>query len=175
MLRRLIGEDVELTVTLGADVGQVLADQGQLEQVLMNLAVNARDAMPSGGRLMLETATVNLDAAFMDEHRGTAPGPYVMVAVRDTGTGMTPETQAQIFEPFFTTKEVGEGTGLGLSTVYGIVKQHQGYIHVSREVGIGSVFRAYLPCAPTPAELRETGITPGLPSHGGETILAGRG
>jgi two-component system cell cycle sensor histidine kinase/response regulator CckA len=168
MLRRLIGEDVELTVSLGTDLTGVLADQGQLEQVLMNLAVSARDAMPSGGRLSLETAWVHLDATFVDAHRGAAPGPHVMVAVSDTGTGMSPEVQSQIFEPFFTTKEVGKGTGLGLSTVYGIVKQHQGYICVESEVGVGSTFRVYLPCAAEPAALVEPSLAPTRQTNGRE-------
>ncbi len=171
MLRRLIGEDIELTVALGSDMGRVMADSGQLEQVLMNLAVNARDAMPSGGRLTLETAKVHLDAAFAGEHPGASYGPHVMVAVSDTGIGMSPDIRAQIFEPFFTTKEVGKGTGLGLSMVYGIVKQHQGYICVESEVGVGSVFRVYLPRAEQPAESLEPSMAPAGPVGGRETIL----
>src|SRR6266545_4488129 len=171
MLRRLIGEDIELTVALGSGMGRVMADSGQLEQVLMNLAVNARDAMPSGGRLALETANVQLDAAFAGEHPGASYGPHVMVAVSDTGIGMSPDIRAQIFEPFFTTKEVGKGTGLGLSMVYGIVKQHQGYICVESEVGVGSVFRVYLPRAEQPAESLEPSMAPAGPVGGRETIL----
>ncbi|HSB41513.1 MAG TPA: GAF domain-containing protein [Methylomirabilota bacterium] len=154
MLDRLIGEHIELAVTPAA-TGCVRADPTQIEQVITNLAINARDAMPEGGRLRIETADVDLDAAFAAAHPGARPGRHVMLAVSDTGQGMDADTQTKVFEPFFTTKEAGKGTGLGLSTVYGIVKQHEGYIAVESELGRGSTFRIFFPQvagAPDPAE-----------------------
>jgi two-component system cell cycle sensor histidine kinase/response regulator CckA len=145
MLPRLLGEDINVSLSLDPELGNVKADQGQIEQVIMNLAVNARDAMPSGGKLHIQTANVEMDHAFQRDHLGSNPGSYVMLAISDTGTGMTAETIAHIFEPFFTTKGVGEGTGLGLATVYGVVKQSNGYIWVDSAVGKGSSFQIYLP------------------------------
>ena len=145
MLQRLIGEHIELITSSHAEHSCVKADSGQLEQVLMNLVVNARDAMPNGGKVMIETSNVAVDADNVSQLEGLASGKYVLLAVSDTGTGMTPEVKARMFEPFFTTKKQGEGTGLGLPTCYGIVKQSGGYIDVSSEVGHGSTFRIYLP------------------------------
>jgi two-component system cell cycle sensor histidine kinase/response regulator CckA len=171
MLRRLIGEDVELVIKREARLKFVRADRGQLEQVLMNLAVNARDAMPKGGKLLVETRNTVLDESYFEQHGYGKPGDYGMLSVSDTGCGMDKETQARIFEPFFTTKPQGKGTGLGLSTVYGIVKQAEGFISVYSEPGNGSTFRIYLPQveAPLQKEIRRQ-VSAALP-NGSETIL----
>jgi len=169
MLRPLIGEDVSLVTTLAPGLGRVKADPIQLEQVLMNLAGNARDAMPDGGEITVETADVELDEAFTLEHAGASSGPHVVLRVRDTGTGMDEATRAQIFEPFFTTKPVGKGTGLGLATVYGIVKQHGGYVAVDSGLGRGSTFAVYLPRVDEEPEASTPVATASSPA--GETIL----
>ena len=171
MLPRLIGEDIELILKLDASIGQVKADSGQIEQVVMNLAVNARDAMQDGGKLTIQTANAELDMAFAREHPGSIPGHYVMLAVTDSGTGMDPETQAQIFEPFFTTKDRDKGTGLGLATVYGVVKQSTGYITVESEKGKGACFKIYLPRIEQPVGISNEVIQAPLTVRGSETIL----
>jgi two-component system cell cycle sensor histidine kinase/response regulator CckA len=171
MLGRLIGEDVELVIQTAPDLGRVKADTGQLEQVIMNLAVNARDAMPRGGRLVLETANVDVSAAGTGAHGGIRPGRYVMLAVTDTGCGMDAETLSHLFEPFFTTKGPERGTGLGLSTVYGIVKQSEGEIAVESELGRGATFRIYLPRVGDAAPAEEARAGRSRYPRGSETVL----
>ena len=171
MLRRLIGEDIDLRTELPPDLGAVRADPGQLEQVIMNLAINARDAMPNGGKLTIETANVLLDDAYVATHTVVLPGPYVMIAGSDTGVGMDAATKARVFEPFFTTMEKGKGTGLGLSTVYGIVKQSGGYVWVYSEPGLGTAFKIYLPRVEGTAEPVLASGSVSQSPRGTETVL----
>jgi two-component system, cell cycle sensor histidine kinase and response regulator CckA len=152
MLPRLIGEDIQLIFAPGEQLGKVKADPVQIEQIIMNLAANGRDAMPNGGKLTIETATAHLEESYTQRHSIVPPGEYVLLAVTDSGEGIAPEHVAHIFEPFYTTKAEGKGTGLGLATVYGIVKQNGGFIWVYSEPGLGTAFKIYLPCAPLEAE-----------------------
>jgi len=174
MLDRLIGKNIELTVAPEPSLWRVKADPGQMEQVILNLAVNARDAMPHGGKLGIETRNVNLDEAYAGSHEGFEPGSYVRLSVSDTGTGMDAGTRARMFEPFFTTKEPGKGTGLGLATVYGVVKQTGGWIWVSSELGQGTTFEIYLPQIAEVEKLVTTSAkkaTPTYAAKGTETVL----
>ena len=171
MLGRLIGEDIALLVNPTPGLGRVKADRGQIEQVIMNLAVNARDAMPQGGRLIIELENVELDAEYVRRHVGARAGLHVMLSVGDSGVGIPREIQAQIFEPFFTTKEQGKGTGLGLATVYGIVKQSGGYIEVDSEPGRGTTFRIYLPRVDTTTPVADRASRPSNAAGGTETVL----
>ena len=171
LLQRLIGEDIELVLRLGPAAGYVVADPGQLVQVVMNLAVNSRDAMPEGGRLTIETANVVVDEAYAQTHHPQEPGAYVMLVISDTGHGMDDDTQRHLFEPFFTTKEIGKGTGLGLSTVYGIVKQSSGFIRVESELAHGTTFRIYFPEVARPEDQEECPEPAREHLGGSETIL----
>jgi signal transduction histidine kinase/ActR/RegA family two-component response regulator len=171
MLARLIGEDIALVTHLASELGHVKADRGQIEQVVMNLAINARDAMPQGGHLVVETANADLDEEYVRRNVGSRPGPHVMLAVSDSGLGIPRELQKHIFEPFFTTKEQGKGTGLGLATVYGIVKQSGGYIEVDSEPGRGTTFRIYLPRVDSASPAAERSPRAAAPTGGTETIL----
>src|ERR1700751_2595736 len=170
MLRLLLGENIELLTSLPEDIGRVKADPGQLEQVIMNLAVNARDALPGRGKVIIETHPCNLDEAYAATHNEVTPGHYVLLAVTDNGCGMNSATLTQIFEPFFTTKEPGKGTGLGLATVYGIVKQSRGHITVYSEVGVGTTFKIYLPAIDQPAVIPQAEQAGEMP-HGMGTVL----
>jgi two-component system cell cycle sensor histidine kinase/response regulator CckA len=171
LLPRIIGEDVELVIHAPKDLGSVRADAGQMEQVIMNLAVNARDAMPSGGKLLIETRNAELDHSYTSSHPLVHPGSYVQLSVSDNGTGMDAETQTHIFEPFFTTKEKGKGTGLGLATVYGIVKQSGGFIWVYSELGKGTCFKIYLPCVDRGEEVATISRQSTEVPNGTETVL----
>lgn len=171
MLRRMIGEDLTLRTVLQPDSGNVMADVSQLEQVLMNLAVNARDAMPRGGTLTIETTNSRLDEEYCRTRVGATPGEYVLISVTDSGAGMTPEMLGRLFEPFFTTKEPGKGTGLGLATCHGIVNQHGGHIAVYSEVGRGTSVKVFLPRAGEPAHPGGTSAAAAAPRGGTETIL----
>jgi two-component system cell cycle sensor histidine kinase/response regulator CckA len=171
MLLRIVGEDIRLAFRPGAPLGSIKADLGQVEQVLMNLVVNSRDAMPSGGKILIETKDVDLDDTYVLQHPGVEPGSYVMLAVSDSGCGMDPQTVARIFEPFFTTKGPEEGTGLGLSTVYGIVKQSEGHIWAYSEVGRGSTFKIYFPRLQEAAAVLRPHATDHVSPGGSETML----
>jgi two-component system, cell cycle sensor histidine kinase and response regulator CckA len=171
MLRRVVGEDIEIVTILDEQAGQVMADQIQIQQVIMNLAVNARDAMPGNGKLIIETCNVDLDGGYVATHPEVNPGPYVLMTITDTGTGMDQETLKHIFEPFYTTKERGKGTGLGLSMVYGIVRQHQGWVWVYSEPGKGSTFKVYLPRIEVRASIHGEAMPSAAALAGAETIL----
>jgi signal transduction histidine kinase len=171
LLQRLIGEDIELVFRTDPKLGRVKADPGQLEQVIMNLAINARDAMPQGGKLTIATENAELDETYVDRHSMVQPGPYVVLVVSDNGCGMDAEILSHMFEPFFTTKELGKGTGLGLATVYGIVKQSGGYVWAYSEPGQGTSFKIYLPRVEAPADTPIPAEATGKPVRGSETIL----
>jgi len=171
MYSRVIGENIEMAFLPGRNLGRVKADPSQIEQVLLNLVVNARDAMPQGGRLTIETSNIELDREYSAKHHNIEPGPWVMLTVTDTGCGMDAETQSHIFEPFFTTKAQGKGTGLGLATVYGVVKQSGGFIYVYSEIGQGTTFKIFLPEVTAAAERAAPGRESLAPARGSETIL----
>ena len=171
MLRRLVGEHIDLRILPSADLGRVHADQGQIEQVVMNLLVNARDAMPAGGKLLIETLNTELGEPFLEKNSEVRPGHYVMLAVTDTGEGMDPATREKVFEPFFTTKEAGRGTGLGLSMVLGIVKRGGGAVNVYSERGLGTTVKVFLPRADEPEAASTQRETPAESERGWETVL----
>jgi CheY-like chemotaxis protein len=171
LLSRLLEADIDLITLPAPDLGHVRVDPGQIEQVLINLVVNARDAMPDGGKLTIETQNVMLDEAYARPRVGVSPGPYIMLAVSDTGIGMDKATQQRLFEPFFTTKAVGRGTGLGLATCYGIIKQHGGNIWVYSEVGQGTTFKIYLPRVEEAAEPLPQADGPHAMPRGAEVVL----
>jgi len=171
MLGRLLSADIELAWIPGKDLRSVVADRSQIEQIIMNLAINARDAMPAGGKLTIETANIVLDEHYARTHAGVEPGPYVVIAVSDTGIGMDKETQTKIFEPFFTTKSKDKGTGLGLATVFGIIKQSGGHVAVYSEPGHGTTFKIYLPSTEAPAHKVDSAPAPSVTLAGRETIL----
>jgi CheY-like chemotaxis protein len=170
ILARVISEDIELKLFLAPLEAAVMSDTGQLDQVLMNLATNAKDAMPDGGTLIIETELVEFDSDYVRRHVFAKPGKYMLISVTDTGNGMDANTKEKIFEPFYTTKDVGKGTGLGLSMVYGIVKQHNGYVNVYSEPGKGTTFKIYLPVIAREADKLVTAVLPPV-TGGTETIL----
>jgi len=171
MLGRLIREDVKIVLVLQPRLGCVMADRGEVEQVVMNLAVNARDAMPQGGTLTIQTADVDLDEHYAKLHLAVKPGPYVVVTITDTGTGMTPEVKARLFEPFFTTKELGKGTGLGMATVFGIVTRNGGAVDVDSAIGIGTSFKVFFPTTDVTAALTAGSASPEAPAVRKRTVL----
>jgi len=171
MLKRIIGEDIQFQCSHGAGLPMVQADVGMLEQVLINLVVNARDAMPHGGHLHIRTEKATILQAYVRRHPEARPGEFACLTVSDTGSGIAAEHLPRIFEPFFTTKEVGRGTGLGLATVYGIVKQHQGWVEVASQVNVGSTFRVYLPAIDAPLSTADEPEPEANPARGTETIL----
>jgi hypothetical protein len=171
MLRRVIGEDIDLTMALGEPLDDIRADPGSIEQIVMNLAINARDAMPEGGKLVIETANLFLDREYVGAHLAVKTGPHAMLAVTDTGTGMSAEVRTHIFEPFYTTKPQGEGTGLGLATVFGIVQQLEGTIWVYSEPGKGSIFKIFFPVVQAGVPLEQETPEESLAFRGQETIL----
>jgi two-component system cell cycle sensor histidine kinase/response regulator CckA len=171
LLRRLVPADIDIVPLVHPALGRVKADPGQIQQILINLLINARDAMPQGGKVTIETANMEFDESYCGQHPGVQPGTHVLLTVRDTGCGMGAETRSHIFEPFFTTKEQGKGTGLGLSTIYGIVKQSGGRLDVESSLGKGTAFRIYLPCVEAQVGQSEPTVTQPKELGGSETIL----
>ena len=171
MLQRLLGDDIEIETSLAPDLRTVLADPGQIQQLLVNLTVNARDAMPGGGRLLIELVNEFIDGKAANAYPGVVPGPHVLLTVTDTGEGMTEEVRSRVFEPFFTTKEIGKGTGLGLATCHGIVKLLSGHIEVYSELGHGTMFRIHLPSKGGPADPLPVAASDTPASTGTETVL----